>query len=348
MLANLARRISLRRPRAAALSTHATQAYEQIWMPSARALAANEKLSYAVVGTGKGGRVMKEDVIAALAAGAPAAAAAALMPAAAAAAAAPAAAAAAAPPAATAAAAPAAAAPGAPARTPAPYTDEAATQMRKIIASRLAESRGSVPHFNIAIDVELDALLAYRKQLAALGVKVSVNDLVIKASALALRDVPEMNVSYDPATGGPGAPGATIDVSVAVATPTGLITPVVTAAEARSLSSISGAVRDLAGRARDGKLKPEEYQGGSFTISNLGMFAVDQFTAIINPPQAAILAVGRGAPLAVPDGAGGRRVATTMSAQLSCDRRAVDEPTAGTWLQAFKAFLEAPITMGAL
>ena len=167
--------------------------------------------------------------------------------------------------------------------------------MRKVIASRLTESKATVPHAYASIDCKLDNLLELRKQINATGAgtKVSVNDLVIKASALALRDVPSVNQNAEASREG------NVDISVAVATPSGLITPIVKDADALSVSEINGCVKDLAARAFENKLKPEEFMGGSFTISNLGMFGISQFSAVINPPQAAILAVGSGLPQCV-------------------------------------------------
>ncbi|GMH71499.1 hypothetical protein TrRE_jg10584 [Triparma retinervis] len=216
------------------------------------------------------------------------------------------------------------------------YTDVPNSSMRKIIAKRLTQSKAEVPHFYTTTEVPLDSGLALRKSLAGdHGVKVSVNDLVIKASALALRDFPQVNLS------------PTVDISVAVATPSGLITPIVPMTDTLGLSQISSKVRDLATRARDGKLKPEEYQGGSFTISNLGMFGISSFSAVINPPQAAILAVGGGIPKLVPppDGEGPPVEKTMMTARLSADREKIDEATAAEFMQAFKKYLGDPKLM---
>ena len=174
------------------------------------------------------------------------------------------------------------------------YEDVANNNMRKVIARRLTESKRDVPHFYTSMEVELDNVLKMRKDLVAKhDVKVSVNDVIIRCCALALRDVPEVNGTYNPKTDTVKLQDS-IDVSVAVATPTGLITPIVPGTDKMGLSAITDKVRDLAGRARDGKLKPEEYQGGTFCVSNLGMFGIDEFSAVINPPQAAILAVGGG------------------------------------------------------
>ncbi|CAN0115398.1 unnamed protein product [Hapterophycus canaliculatus] len=189
---------------------------------------------------------------------------------------------------------------------------------------------------------EVDGLMAFRKTLLKEhDVKVSVNDIIIRSAALALRDVPEANAKW---TGGARHPGDSIDISVAVATPTGLITPIVTDADRRGLSNISGKIRDLATRARDRQLKPEEFQGGSFTVSNLGMFGINEFSAVINMPQACILAVGGGAPTVKPGREAGDkpRVCSEVTVRLSADRRVVDEAIAAQLLQSFKHYMETP------
>lgn len=175
-----------------------------------------------------------------------------------------------------------------------------------------------------------------------------MNDLIIKSSALALRDISQVNSKFNEKKNEVVA-SESVDICVAVATPTGLITPIVTNADKRGLSDISSCVKDLAVRARDGKLKPEEYQGGSFTISNLGMFGIDEFSAVINPPQAAILAVGGGSPRIIPtpyvEGAETQekpKVKTIMTAKLSADRRVVDEATASVFMKAFQQYLSQP------
>ncbi len=227
------------------------------------------------------------------------------------------------------------------------YRLEPATNMRKTIARRLTEAKQTVPHFYLTVDCELDNLLGLRKDLNARGeksgdYKLSVNDFVIRAVALALGQVPAANASWDDAGGILYYEKA--DVSVAVATPNGLITPVIRDAGAKGLAAISGEMKDLAGRARDGKLKPEEYQGGGFSISNLGMFGVKDFAAIINPPQGCILAVGAGEPRpVVKDGA--LAVATVMSCTLSVDHRVVDGAVGAQFLAAFKRLVEEPLTM---
>ena len=221
--------------------------------------------------------------------------------------------------------------------------------MRKTIARRLTESKQTVPHFYVTVDVELDALLALRKDIndAAPTIddkpayKVSVNDMVIKAYALALRAVPDAHVSW---TDGGMLKHKHADVGVAVSIPGGLITPIVRKADEKSLSTISNEVKDLAKRAKDRKLKPEEYQGGTTSVSNLGMFGVKDFAAVINPPHATILAVGAGEQRAVVKG-GQLAVATVMSVTLSTDHRAVDGALGAELLKAFKGFIEKPMSM---
>ena len=218
------------------------------------------------------------------------------------------------------------------------------SNMRKVIARRLTEAKQTIPHFYLTVDCELDALLALRKQINdrdGADYKLSVNDFVIKASALALKKVPMANVSF---AGDKLLQYKTVDISVAVAIPDGLITPIIRQADTKGLGQISEEMRDLAGRAKEGKLKPEEFQGGSFSISNLGMFGVKEFSAVINPPQACILAVGAGSKQPViKDGA--VAVATVMSCTLSVDHRAVDGALGAQLLQAFKSYIEEPLTM---
>lgn len=224
------------------------------------------------------------------------------------------------------------------------YTLESLSQMRKTIARRMTESKQQVPHFYLTIECELDALLDLRKQLNARGgdgVKISVNDMVVKASALALKRVPKANVAYS-------SDGIRVyhdtDIAVAVASERGLITPVVRKASEKGLKTISDETKELAAKARDGKLKPEEFQGGTFTISNLGMFGIKQFDAVINTPQACILAVGAGEkrPVVKDDALA---IATVMSCTLSVDHRAVDGSLGAQYLQAFKALIEDPLQM---
>lgn len=224
------------------------------------------------------------------------------------------------------------------------YTDIPNSNMRKVIAKRLTESKSTVPHFYVTMDCEIDELLGMRKALKAdFDSNVSVNDLVIKSAALALRDLPQIGAKWNRAKSCIEAAGP-VDIAVAVATPNGLITPIVKSADGLGVADINSTVKDLAGRAREGKLKPEEYQGGSFSISNLGMFGISSFSAVINPPQSCILAVGAGIPRVYPPRAGQTkpRIATVVSVQLSADRRVVDEATAAQYLQIFREYLSKP------
>ena len=228
----------------------------------------------------------------------------------------------------------------------APHTLVPNSTMRRIIAKRLTESHQSVPTFYVTMDIELDALLKLRADLNGRapkegGFKLSVNDLVIKACAVALRRVPGLNASF---TDEGIAQYSDVDISVAVSISEGLITPIIRQADQKGLVAISAAMKDLAARAKTGKLKPEEFQGGGFSISNLGMFGVKEFTAIINPPQAAILAVGAGEPRAVVK-AGVLAVATVMSCTLSVDHRVADGATGAQWMAAFKAIIEDPLSL---
>ncbi|MEE9346850.1 MAG: pyruvate dehydrogenase complex dihydrolipoamide acetyltransferase [Robiginitomaculum sp.] len=216
--------------------------------------------------------------------------------------------------------------------------------MRKVIAKRLVASNLEVPDFALVIDCEIDELLAMRKQLNAQapeGVKISVNDMLIRASALALKHYPDANASYTP----DGiAYHHSADVAVAVAIDGGLITPIVRGADNKGLSTISTEMKDLAGRARNKKLKPQEYQGGTFSISNLGMFGIKEFGSIINQPHGMIMSVGAGAPRAVVKD-GELAVATVMTVTLTCDHRVVDGAIGAQWLNVFKRYIEQPITM---
>jgi len=218
--------------------------------------------------------------------------------------------------------------------------------MRRVIAKRLAESKQQVPHYYLTVECNMDRLLKLRQVFNKAGEgksKLSVNDFIVKASALALADVPEANSAWL---------GETIrqykkaDISVAVATPTGLITPIIKDAGAKGLTTISAETKTLATKARDGKLKPEEYQGGTFTISNLGMFGINHFTAIINPPQSCILAVGKTEAKLVPapEDPKGFKTVNVMNVTLSSDHRTVDGAVGARWLQAFKGYIENPLT----
>jgi pyruvate dehydrogenase E2 component (dihydrolipoamide acetyltransferase) len=217
--------------------------------------------------------------------------------------------------------------------------------MRKAIARRLTEAARDIPHFPLFVDVELDALLAARAKVNALlekdGIKVSVNDFVIKAAAMALKAVPEANASYSPEG---IAMHHHADVAMAVAIDGGLITPIIRKAELKSLSQIAIESKDLAKRARDRKLKPEEFQGGTFSVSNLGMFGIKSFSSIINEPQGAIMSVGAGEQRPVVKN-GQLAVATVMTVTLTCDHRVVDGAIGARFLQAFKPLIEDPVTM---
>ena len=217
--------------------------------------------------------------------------------------------------------------------------------MRKTVARRMTDSFRDVPHFPLSIDIELDELLAARIKINAMlekqGVKVSVNDLVIKAAAVALMRVPEANASYTPEG---IAMHHHADIAIAVAVPGGLITPIIHAAETKGLARIATEAKDLAERARTKKLKPEEFQGGTFSVSNLGMFGIKSFASIINEPQGAILSVGAGEKRPVVRG-NELAIATVMTVTLTCDHRVVDGATGARWLAAFKPLLEDPITL---
>ncbi len=222
------------------------------------------------------------------------------------------------------------------------YTVIPNTGMRKTIAKRLTEAWQTIPHFGLSIDLEIDRLMALRAEIVErTGEKVSVNDFVVKAVAIALRKVPEANVSWHP--DGILQYGD-VDVSVAVATDAGLITPIVKNADRKGLSAISAEVKALAQKAKDGKLRPEEFQGGTFSVSNLGMFGIKNFTSIINPPQSCILSVGAGERRPVVRG-DALAVATVMSCTLSVDHRSVDGAVGARWLQEFKKLIENPIAM---
>ncbi len=227
-----------------------------------------------------------------------------------------------------------------------PFEEVSLDGMRKTIAARLTEAKQSVPHFYLRRDIQLDALLKFRsqlnKQLEPRGVKLSVNDFIIKACALALQQVPEANAVW---AGDRTLRFEKSDVAVAVAIEGGLFTPVLRDAEMKSLSALSSEMKDLAGRARERKLAPHEFQGGSFAISNLGMFGIDNFDAIINPPHAAILAVGAGAKKPIVGADGELTVGTVMSTTLSVDHRVIDGAMGADLLNAIKDNLENPMTM---
>ncbi len=237
-------------------------------------------------------------------------------------------------------------------RNPVEYTEIPNSGMRKTIAKRLTESKQQVPHFYLSVDCELDALLASRKQMndaaaKAAGkdekpaYKLSVNDMVIKAVAMALREVPAANASW---TDNAIQQYNNVDISVAVAMEGGLITPIVQNADQKGLAQISNEAKDLITRARTGKLQPSEYQGGGFSISNLGMYGIKNFNAIINPPQGCILAVGAGEERVVVKG-GEFKAMTAMTVTLSCDHRVVDGAVGAEFLAAFKRYIESPVMM---
>ena len=302
--------------------------------PLARRIAADKGIDLsALKGSGPHGRIVKADVETAAAAPAPAAAASA--------------------PAAAAAGPAAAAMPTGPSAEQVlkmygdrAFEEVALNGMRKTVASRLTEAKQTIPHFYLRREIKLDALLAFRsqlnKQLEARGVKLSVNDFIIKACALALQSVPDANSVWAADRMLKLKPS---DVAVAVAVEGGLFTPVLKDADMKSLSALSAEMKDLAGRARDGKLAPHEYVGGSFAISNLGMFGIDNFDAIVNPPQSAILAVGAGVKKPVVGEDGELAVATVMSVTLSVDHRVIDGALGADLLQAIVENLENPMVM---
>jgi pyruvate dehydrogenase E2 component (dihydrolipoamide acetyltransferase) len=276
----------------------------------------------ALKGSGPNGRIVKADIDAAQSGGKPVAAPAAASPT------------------------PAARAPAAPitaAHHLVPHNN-----IRKIVARRLSEAKQSIPHFYVSIDVELDALLKLRGELNAKSpvegpsvFKLSVNDLIIKAAALTLRRVPRVNASW---TDDAMVLFDDVDISVAVAIPDGLITPIVRKADQKGLAAISNEMKDLAARAKTGKLKPEEFQGGGFSISNMGMYGVTEFAAIINPPQAAILAVAAGQQRAVVKN-GALAIATMLTCTLSVDHRVIDGALGAEWLAEFKRIVEDPLSL---
>jgi len=225
-----------------------------------------------------------------------------------------------------------------------PFTAVPNSSVRKIIARRLLEAKQTIPHFYLTVDCNIDELLAMRAKLNARGgadYKLSVNDFVIKAVAAALRKVPAANATwteeairrYD-----------NVDISIAVATPDGLITPIIRNADKKGLAAISNEMKDLAARAKDKKLKPEEFQGGGFSISNLGMYGIREFSAIINPPQSCILAVGKGEQRPIVKN-GAIAIANMMTCTLSVDHRSVDGAVGAEFMQAFQAIIEEPLTV---
>jgi pyruvate dehydrogenase E2 component (dihydrolipoamide acetyltransferase) len=230
----------------------------------------------------------------------------------------------------------------------APYRLVPHTTMRKVIARRLTESKQQIPHFYLTVDCEIDMLLKARADINAKApekgagaYKLSVNDFVIKAAAAALKRVPAANASWsDDGT----LLYDRVDISVAVAIPGGLITPIIFGADQKGLVQISAEMKDLASRAKENKLKPEEFQGGTFSVSNLGMYGIKHFEAVINPPQGCILAVGAGEQRAVVKN-GQLAVATVMSCTLSCDHRVVDGAVGAEYMQALKGIIENPLMM---
>jgi pyruvate dehydrogenase E2 component (dihydrolipoamide acetyltransferase) len=293
--------------------------------PLARRMAAQAGVDISkIAGSGPNGRIVKADVDAALSRGpAPAAA-----------------------PAPVAAPRPAAAA--ATVAITAPHTAVPNSSMRKVIARRLAESKATIPHFYVSTDVKIDALLKIRADLNARSpkdgpgaYKLSVNDLVIKATAVTLRRFPNVNAMW---TEDAILQLHDVDISVAVSIPDGLITPIVRNADIKGLAAISTEMKDLAARAKSGKLKPEEFQGGGFSISNMGMYGVRDFAAIINPPQAGILAVSAGEQRPVVKN-GALAIATVMTLTLSVDHRVIDGALAAEFLQALKRNIEDPLSL---
>ena len=293
--------------------------------PLAKRMAEQAGLNLGLLkGSGPGGRIVKADIEAAITGGVPRAQVPAAAP-------------------------QANAAPTPPAHVEMPgmpaYDELPNNNVRKVVARRLTESKQQAPHFYLSLDCEIDALLKLRADLNARaekdGVKLSVNDLVIKAAAIALRRVPAANASYTEAA---IRRYRTVDISVAVAIPDGLITPIVRNADTKGLATISSEMKDLASRARAGKLKPEEFQGGTFSISNLGMYGIREFSAVINPPQGAILAVGAGEQRPVVKN-GALAIATVMTVTLSVDHRVVDGAVGAEYLAAFKKLIEDPMSM---
>jgi pyruvate dehydrogenase E2 component (dihydrolipoamide acetyltransferase) len=287
--------------------------------PLARRLASEHGVDLAALaGTGPGGRIVKADVEAAAGIAAPA---------------------------------------PAPKPAPGPVRAEAQTakgevshqeltRTQQVIARRMAESKATIPDFAIALDVDMEAAVALRAGLKAAAesggtVVPSVNDMVVKAAALALREFPRVNGSY---RDGRFELYSRVNVGVAVATDDALVVPTVFDADRKALAEIAGETRTLAARVRDGSIRPPELSGGTFTVSNIGMYGVTDFTAVINPPQAAILAVGAGEQRPVVK-KGALAIANVMSVQMSCDHRVIDGALGATWLEAFKGYIEDPVTM---
>ncbi|KAM6274822.1 pyruvate dehydrogenase protein X component, mitochondrial [Porphyrio hochstetteri] len=235
--------------------------------------------------------------------------------------------------------------PGQPA-APGTFTEIPASNIRRVIAKRLTESKTTVPHAYAAADCDIDAILKLRKELAKDDIKVSVNDFIIKATAVTLKQMPDVNATWD---GEVCRQLQSIDISIAVATDRGLITPIIKDVAAKGIKEIAASAKALAKKARDGKLLPEEYQGGSFSISNLGMFGINDFTAVINPPQACILAVGRARPelKIVEDEEGNEKLQQhqLMTVTLSSDGRVVDDERASKFLETLKANIENPMRL---
>ncbi|XP_028277486.1 dihydrolipoyllysine-residue acetyltransferase component of pyruvate dehydrogenase complex, mitochondrial [Parambassis ranga] len=314
-------------PAPAAVAPAASRKGRVFASPLAKKLAADKGIDLAQVsGSGPDGRVTRKDIESFVPPKAAPAVAATPTPAAAPAAPAP------------------AAAPAAPAGT---FTDIPISNIRKVIAQRLMQSKQTIPHYYLSVDVNMDQVLELRKELntevKAQNIKLSVNDFIIKASALACLKVPECNSSWMDTV---IRQNHVVDVSVAVSTASGLITPIVFNAHTKGLAAICTDVSALAAKAREGKLQPHEFQGGTFTISNLGMFGIKNFSAIINPPQACILAVGGSEKRLIPaDNEKGFDVASMMSVTLSCDHRVVDGAVGAQWLAEFRKFLEKPVTM---
>ncbi|KAI8502234.1 hypothetical protein Bbelb_198220 [Branchiostoma belcheri] len=284
--------------------------------PLAKKLAADKGIDLSMVsGTGPGGRIRSQDIEAFTPAAAP-------VP---------------------------AVAPAAPAAAPVgTFVDIPLTNVRKVIASRLLQSKTTIPHYYLSVDINMDNVIGLRKELNAIlqkdDIKISVNDFIIKAAALSCLKVPECNSSWMDSV---IRQYNKVDMSVAVSTDSGLITPIVFNAHTKGLAAINSDVTSLAARAREGKLQLQEFQGGTFTVSNLGMFGIKNFSAVINPPQACILAIGGAVKTVVPDqdAENGLSVATMMSVTLSCDHRVVDGAVGAQWLQEFKLYLEKPETM---